>query len=120
MIRPAWAPSLLKFLSLCEKFPTTESPPHPGSIALDMLSRGPHDDFGAAHIPTLASMLSPDHRLQSRQLALTVFCQFSAGGSPHRWRMSQATTSIKLLQAVGDPFHFPPNPPHGELEEANI
>ena len=64
-IRSAWIPPLLKFLSLCESFPTIGSPPHPGLVALRILSIGPEDaDYGAALLPTLTLTLSPDHPLQ--------------------------------------------------------
>ena len=119
-IQSAWIPTLLNFLSLCEKFPTAESTPHPGLVALHILSFGPQDaDLGAALLPTLASMLSPHHPLWSRKSALTVFCRFMRG-----WFSSQMeTVSVhrlnQLLQAVGDPFHLPLEPfqdQRGELE----
>ena len=114
-IQPAWVPPLLKFLPLCENFPITESPPHPEIVALRILSFCPQDaDFGAVPIPTLISILSTDHPLQSRKLALTVFCRYVRG-----WFSSQTETISdhhldKLLRAVGDPFHFPPEPPQDQ------
>ena len=119
-IQSTWIPILSKFLSLCENFSITESPPHPELVALRILWCGPQDaDFGPALLPTLASMMSPDHPLQSRKLALAVFCRF-----PRGWFSSQTETVSghrldKLLQAVGDPFRFPPEPPQdqsGKLE----
>ena len=118
-VEPAWTSLLLKFLSLCEKFPTTESPPHPGSIALRILSRCSHDNFDATHIPTLASMLSPDHPLQSRKLALAAFCRFAPQWFSPQMETVSGHRLNRLLQAVGDPLRFPPEPlqdQDGELE----
>ena len=106
-VQSAWGPPLLKFLSLCENFPTTESPPHPALITLGILSGGlQNDDFDPIIPPTLASMLSSDHPLRSRKLALAVFRNFTPGWFPQMETVSGHHLS-KLLQAVGDPFHFP-------------
>ena len=110
LAEPAWTSLLLKFLSLCEKFPTTESSPHPGSIALRILSRCSHDDFDTTHTPTLASMLSPDHPLQSRKLALAAFRRFAPQWFSPKMETVSGHRLNRLLQAVGDPFHFPPEP----------
>ena len=108
-IQSAWIAPLLKFLSLCENFPTTSSPPQPGSIALRILLEGPrHSVFGATLLPTLASMLSPDHPLQLRRSALVVFSRFMAGWFSPQMEDVSGHHLDKLLQAVGDPFHFPP------------
>ena len=112
-----WVPPLLKFLALCENFPATESPPHPGLITLWILSKNPQDaDFGPDILPTLASMLSSDHPLRSRKLALAVFGRFTSG-----WLSRVETASghrlDKLLQAVGDPFHFPQEPSRDQDRE---
>ena len=114
-VRPAWVPPLLKFLSLCENFPTTASPPHAGLVTLYILSGGPQDvDFGPVIPPTLASMLSSDHPLRSRKLALAAFRNFLFG-----WFSQMETVSghhlSKLFQAVGDPLHFPPELPQLEM-----
>ena len=119
-IQPAWIPPLLKFLSLCEKSPAAKSSSHPGLVTLRILLEGLQDgDFSTALLPTLTSLLSQDHPLQSRTLALEVFCRFARG-----WFSPQIETVAghrldKLLQAVGDPFHSPPVPAQdqdGELE----
>ena len=106
----ALVPPLSKFLSLCEKFPTTGSSPHPALITLYILLESPQDaNFCPNILPTLASMLSSDHPLQSRKLALAVFNKFA-----HTWSSRMETVSghhlDKLLPAVGDPYRFPPAP----------
>ena len=110
-VQSAWVPPLLKFLSLCENFSTTESSPHLALITLCTLSHELQEgDFGPVIPPTLASMLSPDHPLRSRKVALAAFHNFLFG-----WFFRMETVSghhpSKLFQAVGDPFHFPPAPP---------
>ena len=116
-MQSAWVPHLLKFLSLCENFDFTESPPHPALIALYILSRCPRvSDFGTTLLPTLTSLLSPNHRLQSRKLALNVFCRLT-----REWRSRTETVPghhlDELLRAVGDPFHLPPEPPHDQVRK---
>ena len=116
-IQSAWVPPLLKFLSLCENFEFKESPPHPGLIALFILSCCPQvSDFCAAHLTTLISLLSPNHRLQSRKLALKVFWRLTC-----EWRSRMETVPghhlDELLRAVGDPFHLPPESPHDQVRE---
>ena len=71
----------------------------------------------ADFIPTLTSMLSPNHPLQSRKLALMAFCRGARGWFSSQMGISPDHRLDKLLQAVGDPFHFPPEPPQdGELD----
>ena len=103
-----WIPTLLGFLSLCEKFYLTESLPHPGSITLCMLFDSPsYSGFCEMVFPILTSILLPTHPLQSRSLALGVFNRFR-----NEWFSSQMENILYkdlsgLLQAVGDPFQFP-------------
>ena len=114
IVEPTWVPSLLKFLSLCDNFPTTKSPPHPGLDTLRILFACPRDaGFGASLLPTLTSMLSPDHPLRSRKFALAVFCKFTRGWFSRMEAVSGHRLN-KFLQAVGDPFRFPPEPPRFE------
>ena len=107
IVRRSWIPALFDFLSLCEKFYTTESPPHPGFIALRILSAGPrYDVFSDSAIPVLTSTLLPTHPLRSRRLALKVFDLFAG-----RWLFMQmgdfrSEDLCGLLQAVGDLFQF--------------
>lgn len=108
---PACIPPLLSFLSLGERFYATESPPHPGFIALRILSSSPrYSNFCAMISPVLASVLLPTHPLQSRNLALRVFYRSIAGWFSSQMENVQKADLDKLLQAVGDPFQFP-NPP---------
>jgi len=101
-----WIPILVNFLSLCEKFYATESPPYPGFIVLRILSTSftssLHD---TPIIPVLTSTLLPTHPLQSRSLALTVFHKFMF---MYEWssEIDRVLTKDldKLLQVVGDPF----------------
>lgn len=114
-------PPLLNLLSLCEKFYTTEfnatESPHPGSIALCILS-GIWEcvDFGPTILPVLSSTLLPTHPLQFRSLALKVFHTLMPG-----WFLTQVESISyknlgKLLQAVGDLFQFPPIPNPGKVD----
>jgi len=112
-VERAWIPLLLGFLSLSEKFYPTEPPPCPGLTALYILSGSRKSaDFCPAILPILSSTLLPTHPLQSRHLALKTFHALVSG-----WFSSQMKSVLykdlgKLLQAVGDPFQFTPNPPH--------
>ena len=120
-IRSAWIPLLLKFLSLCENFSTTESPPHPGLIALRFLLDCPPDtDFCIGLLPTLTSMLSPDHPLQSRKLALAAFSRFGSVWFSSQTEAVPVHDLNKLLRAVGDPFHLPLESPHDQDGEREI
>jgi len=107
---------LLGVLSLSEKPHGWYPRPHLGFIALSILSTTWLDvnitatDFAAAALPPLSSMLLPTHPLQSRKLALMVFCRLMP-----EW-LSSYTENImpedldEFLQAVGDPFQSTPDP----------
>jgi len=111
VVQHSWIPTLLNFLSLCEKFYPTESPPYPGFIVLHILSASLGcDGFCEMVLPVLISTLQPTHPLQSRHLALKVFDRFS-----NEWFSSQVESIPhkdlkKLVQALGDPFQFPDLP----------
>ena len=119
-MQPAWIITLLNFLSLCENFSTTESPPHPGLVALHIISFGPRDaDLGTALLPILTPMLSPHHPLRSREPVLTVFCRFMRGWFSSQMETISGHRPDQFLRAVGDPFHLPLEPfqdQRGELE----
>ena len=110
---PDWVPPLLDFLSLSEKFYTQGAPPYPGFTALRILLCRPVDadygatDFGAKLLPILVSTLSPTHPLQSRSLALKVLHRFMSGWFSQQMESVSNRNLDKLLQSVGDPFHFP-------------
>ena len=111
VVCPSWIPVLLDFLSLCEKFYPTESPPHPGFIALHILSASPSFcDFCAMALPILTSTLLPTHPLQSRSLALGIFGRFTIDWFSPQVENIQREDLNELLQAVGDPFQFPALP----------
>ncbi|KAF9644233.1 hypothetical protein BDM02DRAFT_1056006 [Thelephora ganbajun] len=107
---PTWIPPLLGFLSLSERFYTTDVPPYPGLTTLRILSTSPvYADFDKTIIPVLTSTLLPTHPLQSCTLALKVFYTFMPG-----WFSSQMEDALdedldKFLQAVGNPFLFTPD-----------
>ena len=111
-VQPAWVPPLLGFLSLCEKFYTTESPSYPGLVALRILSSSPRlSKFDPRILPVLKPILLPTHPLRSRSLALKIFYGFMSG-----WFSSQMENILdkdldEFLQAVGDPFQFNSNYP---------
>ena len=119
VVHYTWIPVLVDFLSLCEKFYATESPPSPGSIVLRILSTSSGSlFFGTTIIPILTTTLLPTHPLQSRNLALTAFHKFMF--------MSESFSGVgrvlpknldKLLRAVGDPFQ--PIPEGHSVAEAN-
>jgi len=108
LVRHSWIPTLLGFLSLCEKFYPANSPTHPGFIALHMLSASTgYDGFCEAVLPILTSVLLPTHPLQSRGLALEVFRRSTAEWfSPQAENISSKDLN-QFLRAVGDPFQFP-------------
>jgi len=115
VVEPIWVPPLVGFLSLCKKFHTVDSPPpspHPGFIALRILSTSPGSaHFDATILPILTWALLPTHPLKSRGLALKIFHIFGS-----RWFSPQVKTVSeedleKLLQAVGDPFQLTSDPP---------
>ena len=119
-VNHAWVAPLVRFLLMCEKFHTTDSTQHPGSIALRILSTSP----GSAHfdvtiLSILTSALLPTHPLQSRAMALKIFHIFG-----HRWFSSHMETISgrdigELLQAVGDPFQLTSDPPLQDGNPAN-
>jgi len=112
-VEPAWISPLINFLSLCEKFYTTESPPYPGFIALRILSTSPtRTDIGATILPVLTPILLPTHFLQSRSLALEVFCRFMSGWFSSQMENAPEQDLDRLLQAVDDPFQFTPDIPY--------
>jgi len=109
-VQPTWMPPLLGFLSLCEKFYTTESPPYPGFVALRILASAPLlTEFDATILPVLTPILLPTHPLQSRSLALKLF------GFTSRWLSQMDNVPDqdldRFLQAVGDPFQSISDPP---------
>ena len=111
-LQPAWIPPLLGFLSLSEKFYPMGSPPYPGVVALRILSSSPRcSELGATILPILTSILLPTHPLQSRGLALEIFCRFMFDWIPLQTENVLDQDLDKLLRAVGDPFHFPSDPP---------
>jgi len=119
-IQPTEVPPLLDFLLLCEKFYATESnateSPHPGSIALYLLSAiQKYSDFSPAILPILLSTLLPTHPLQSRRLALKVFHRFMPGWFSTQMENISYKNLNRLLQAVGDPFQFLQMPTPGKL-----
>ena len=111
-VKPTWVAPLVRFLVLCEKFHTMDSPPHPGPIALRILSISP----GSAHfdttiLPILTWTLLPTHPLQSRGLALKIFHIFGSGWFSPQMQTVSGENIEMLLQAVGDPFQLTPDPP---------
>jgi len=105
---PVWAAPLVRFLSLCERFHTTDSPPHPGHTALRILSTSPGPaHFDATILPILTWTLSSTHPLQSRGLALKIFHIFGSGWFSPRMETVSDEDRDKLLRAVDDPFQYP-------------
>ena len=111
-LQPVWMPPLIGFLSLCGKFYPAGYSRYPGVVALQILSfsiRCPELD--PTILPVLASVLLPTHPLQSRRLALKIFC-----GLISEWLSFQTESVLdqdldRFLRAVGDPFKFPSDPP---------
>ena len=108
VIHYTWIPVLVDFLSLCEKFYATESPPHSGLIILRILSTSSGSVlFGTTTIPVLTTTLLPAHPLQSRGLALKVFHRFMfMSESFSGVRSVSSKNRDKLLRAVDDPFRL--------------
>ena len=105
---PGCIPPLLGFLSLSEEFCTIESHPNPGFTALRiLLSSKQSSDFGPMLLPVLSSTLLPTHPLESRGLALKIFCRSVAGWFSPRMGKVLFRDLARLLQAVDDPFQFP-------------
>ena len=110
-LQPAWMPPLLGFLSLCEKFYATGSPPYPGFVALRILSSSSRCcRLDPMALSILASTLLPTHPLQSRRLALKIFCDFAPEWLSMRMENVPDWDLDKLLRAVGDPFQFISDP----------
>ena len=105
-----WVNPLLGFLSLSEKFNVGGSETPPGCTALRILLRCRADDVGAILLPILVPMLSYDHPLRSRNLALEVFHRYMPSWFSQQMETISSKNLDKLLQAVGDPFASP-NPP---------
>ena len=104
---PDWIPPLLDFLSLGEKLYPTTSLLYPGFVALRILSSSPgYSVFGVNISPILTSILLPTHPLQSCILGLRVFYRFIEGWFSSEMKDVLSKDLDKLLQAVGDPFHF--------------
>lgn len=112
---------LLDFLLLSERHHSAESPTYPGAVALRfVLDATPHRSFDPTILPILTSILLPTHPLQSRTLALKLFQR-----PGHQWCSSQAqsfsdTDRARLLEAVGDPFQFTPDPPPQDGQPTTI
>ena len=116
MLRP-----LSDFLLLNEKFCSAlDEPTRRGVIALRMLSIG----VGALRtdpllLPTLTpailqiltSTLLSTHPLRPRRLALCLFQRTEPGWFSTQAEASSNAERAKLLEAVGDPFQFSPDPP---------
>jgi len=112
VVNHTWVTPLVRFLSLCEKFHATDSPPHPGIIALRILSTGPGSaHFDVAILPILTRTLLPTHPLQSRDLALKIFHIFRSGWLSLQMQTISDENIENLLQAVGDPFQLTPDLP---------
>lgn len=103
---------LLYFLRLSERFFLTGSPPYPEVIALQAILTTAEDEyFDPAILPVLASVLPPAHPLQSRTLALRLFQQPGFEWCSSRAEIFSDVDRARLLDAVGDPFQFIPDPP---------
>jgi len=117
-LHSSWIPPLLDFLSLGEKFYTTEHQSHLGFIALRMLSCNLGcSDFTTMVSPILTPILAPTHPLQSRSLALGAFCRFRDVWFSQGMENVPYADLNKLLRAVGDPFQFL-DPPLQDREPA--
>ena len=110
-MEPAWIPPLLEFLSLREKLYGREKP---SLTALHILAASQGNaDFCAKILPILVLLLLPTHPLQSRRLALTVFCTFRSGWFSSQMENVPSKDLNELIQAVGDPFQSPDFPLQG-------
>jgi len=102
-------PPLLDFLFLSEEYYHAYDPPYPGAIALRLLSLSysiRSGDLSQRLVPVLTSTLSTLHPLLSRVLALKLFQEHgSEWFSPPMEKFSNVDRA-KLLEALGDPFHF--------------
>ena len=103
---------LLDFLLLNEKHRATVPPPYPGVIALHaVLATAEHEYFDEAVLPVLTRVLSPNHPLQSRVLALRLFQQPGFEWCSSRSEAFTDADRAEFLEAVGDPFQFTQDPP---------
>jgi len=107
-VQYTWIPPLVGFLSLYERFYSADSPSYPRSIALRILSTTTH--FSTTILPLLTLALSPTHPLQSRSSTLKVFHRSMFGWFSQKENVPDGDIE-SLLQAVGDPFKFIPDPP---------
>jgi len=117
-----WILPLLGVLSLSEKPHGLDLKPHPGFIALSILSTTwpsadfATPDFAATALPLLSSTLLPTHPLQSRKLALMVFCALMSGWFSSHMEKIMSEDLGKLLQAIRDPFQSTPDPPFSDWQ----
>lgn len=108
-VQPAGVPSLLDFLLLSEKHYATYDPPYPGAIPLRILSLSYSigcGDLTQRLVPVLTSTLSTIHPLLSRILALKLFQEHGSEWLSSPMEKFSNTDRAKLLEALGDPFHF--------------
>lgn len=120
-LRPTWIPLLECFLSLYEKFHTADSPNCSRSITLRVLSASPRlFDFNVTILPLLTLALSPTHPLQMRKFALKTFHELASEWFSPSMENVPDVDLENLLQAVGDPFEFIPNPPLGDKQPAGV
>ena len=111
-LQSTWIPSLASFLSLYEKFYTVGSPTSPRSLTHSILSTSPvPSDFNTTILPLLTLTLSPTHPLRLRTLALRTFYRVTSGWFSLRMEKVSDADLRNLLQAVGDPLDFTPDPP---------
>ena len=115
-LTPESIPRLLSFLQLSEKVHSTTYPPYPGAVALQLLSSRdasgtivPREDtYSPRILPVLITTLSPTHTLQSRIFALKIFQKCGAEWLLPELGSFSTADRARLLEAVGDPFAFPP------------
>ena len=113
---PESVPRLLNFLLLSEGFYSTTYPPYAGAIALRVLSsRSPSGTtlpsratYNSLVVPVLTTTLLPTHTLQSRVFALNLFQRCGAEWFLPELESFSTADRVRLLEAVGDPFTFPP------------
>jgi len=119
VVNHTWVAPLVRFLSLCERFHTTDSTPHPGTIALRILSTSPGSaHFDATILPILTWTLPPTHPLQSRGLALKIFHIFGSGWFSPQMETASGRDIGELLRAVGDPFQLTLDSPLQDVDTA--
>jgi len=106
-VQSTWIPPLVGFLSLYEGFCSADSPPHPRSITLRILSTATH--FSTI-LPLLTLALLPAHPLQSRCSTLKIFHRSMSEWFSQKENVPDGDIE-SLLRAVGDPFQFALDPP---------